>query len=42
MMDVNRLALIASILSVVLTIAVLILSDINGGIVVPGWGGAGP
>lgn len=41
-MDVNRLALIASILSVALAIAVLILTDINGGIVVPGIGGAGP
>lgn len=41
-MDVNRLALIASILSVVLAIAVLILTDINGEIVVPGVGGAGP
>jgi hypothetical protein len=41
-MDANRLALIASMLSVLLTIVVLIISEINGGIVVPGWGGAGP
>jgi hypothetical protein len=39
-MDVNRLALIASIL--LLAIAVLILTDINGGIIVPGVGGAAP
>jgi hypothetical protein len=42
MMDVNKLALIASLLSVVLAIAVLILTEMNGGIVVPGIGGAGP
>ena len=41
-MNVNRLALIAQILSVVLIFAVLVLSEIQGGIVVPGWGGAGP
>jgi hypothetical protein len=41
-MDVNRLALIAQILSVVLVLAVLTLSEIHGGMVVPGWGGAGP
>ena len=42
MMDVNKLALIASLLSVVLAIAVLILTEMNGGIVVPGIGGTGP
>lgn len=41
-MDVNRLALIAQIFSVVLIVAVLLLSEINGGILIPGWGGAGP
>ena len=41
-MDVNRLALIAQILSVVLILAVLVLSEIQGGIVVPGWGDAAP
>ncbi len=39
MMDVNRLALIASILSMVLAIAVQIPTDINGGMVVPAIGG---
>jgi hypothetical protein len=41
-MDINRLALIAQILSVVLILAVLVLSEIHGGILIPGWGGAGP
>jgi hypothetical protein len=41
-MNVNRLALIAYILSVVLALAALFLSEIQGGIIVRGWGGAGP
>jgi hypothetical protein len=41
-MDVERLALIAQILVVISTLAVLAISEINGGLVVPGWGGAGP
>lgn len=41
-MDINRLALIASLLSVVLILAVLVLSEINGGVLVPGWDGARP
>ena len=41
-MNVNRLALIAYILSVVLALAALFLSEIQGGITVRGWGGAGP
>jgi hypothetical protein len=38
-MDVNRLAIIAQVLIVILTLVVLAVSEINGGIVVPGWGG---
>lgn len=41
-LDVNRLAIIAQILTVVLVLTVLVISEIKGGIVVPGWGGAGP
>ena len=41
-MDVNRLALVAQMLIVVLVLAVLVVSEIKGGIIVPGWGGAGP
>jgi hypothetical protein len=40
-MDLNRLVLIAQILTVVLALAVLVVSEIQGGIIVPGWGGAG-
>ena len=41
-MDVNRLALVAQMLIVVLVLAVLVMSEIKGCIIVPGWGGAGP
>ena len=41
-LDTNRLALICMMLSVVLVLAVLVMSEIQGGIIIPGWGGAGP
>jgi hypothetical protein len=37
--NLNRLVLIAQILTVVLALAVLVVSEIHGGIVVPGLGG---
>jgi hypothetical protein len=41
-MDANRLSLIAQLLGLALVLAVLLISTIQGGIVVPGWDGAGP
>lgn len=41
-MNVSRLALIAYVLSVVLVLAALVVSEIQGGIIVRGWGGVGP
>lgn len=40
-MDINRLALIAQLLGVVLVLAVLLISAIQGGIVVPAGAGLG-
>ena len=41
-MNANRLSLIAQLLGLVLVFAVLLIATLQGGIVVPGWGGAGP